>query len=144
MNPTPYPPHPTPHSLQPTPYTLHPTPYNLRPTFCTVHPTPYTLHLYPAPYTHTLHPTPYTLHPSPHTLHHTPYTLQLNPTPFTLGDGAELPQHRALGRRGTPPVLIAHKEFLELFCISQLPHKSVNLSCSITNMKNKLTDLCGN
>ena len=28
--------------------------------------------------------------------------------------------------------------------LSQLPHKSVNLSFTITNIKNKLTDLCVN
>ena len=33
---------------------------------------------------------------------------------------------------------------LKWFCRSQLPHKSVNLSFTITNMQNKLTDLCGN
>ena len=30
------------------------------------------------------------------------------------------------------------------FCRCQLPHKSVNLSFTITNIKNTLTDLCGN
>jgi len=40
--------------------------------------------------------------------------------------------------------LISHKEFLQSFCRSQLPHKSVNLSFTITNINNKLTDLCGN
>jgi len=34
--------------------------------------------------------------------------------------------------------------FLKSFCRSQLPHKSVNLSFTITNIKNKLTDLCWN
>ncbi|TRU28990.1 MAG: hypothetical protein EWV80_04600 [Microcystis aeruginosa Ma_QC_B_20070730_S2] len=34
--PTPYTPHPTPHTLHPTPYTPHPTPHTLPPgkTFC--------------------------------------------------------------------------------------------------------------
>ena len=40
--------------------------------------------------------------------------------------------------------LIAHKVFLRSFCKIQLPHKSINLSTTITNMNNKLTDLCGN
>ena len=31
----------------------------------------------------------------------------------------------------------------EPFCKSQFPHESVNLSFIITNIKNKLTDLCG-
>ena len=30
------------------------------------------------------------------------------------------------------------------FCKSQLPHKYVNVSFTLTNIKNKLTDLCGN
>ena len=32
----------------------------------------------------------------------------------------------------------------KVVCRSQLPHKSVNLSFTITNIKNKSTDLCGN
>ena len=39
--------------------------------------------------------------------------------------------------------LISHKVVWKSFCISHLPHKSVNLSSTITNIKNKLTDLCG-
>jgi len=38
--------------------------------------------------------------------------------------------------------VISHTVFLKSFCRSQLPHKSVNLSFTITNIKNKLTDLC--
>ena len=38
--------------------------------------------------------------------------------------------------------LISHKVFMKPFCRSQLPHKSVNLSFTITNIKNKLTDFC--
>ena len=41
-------------------------------------------------------------------------------------------------------VFIAYKMFLKSLCRSQLPHKSVNLSFTITNIKDKLTDLCGN
>ena len=36
------------------------------------------------------------------------------------------------------------KLFLKSFCRSQLPHKSVNLSFTVTYVKNKLTDLYGN
>ena len=43
--------------------------------------------------------------------------------------------------QGWNPVFISHKVFLSSFCRSQLPHKSVNLSFTITNKKNKLTDL---
>ena len=39
---------------------------------------------------------------------------------------------------------ISQKVFLKSFCKNQFPHKSVNLSFSITNVENKLTDLCGN
>ena len=39
---------------------------------------------------------------------------------------------------------ISPKVFLKSFCRSQLPSKSVNLSFTINDMKNKLTDLCGN
>ena len=38
---------------------------------------------------------------------------------------------------------ITHKACFQSSCKSQLPHKSVNLSFTITNTKNKLTDLCG-
>ena len=34
--------------------------------------------------------------------------------------------------------------FKKSFCRIQLPHKSVNVSFTITNIENKLTDLCGN
>ena len=34
--------------------------------------------------------------------------------------------------------------FIKSVCRSHPPHKSVNLSFTITNTKNKLTDLCGN
>ena len=48
-----------------------------------------------------------------------------------------------------PPVgpqleLISQKVFMKSFCRSQLPHKSVNLSFTITDTKNQLTDLYGN
>ena len=36
---------------------------------------------------------------------------------------------------------ISHKVFSKIFCRSQLPHKSVNVSFTITNTKNKLTNL---
>jgi len=42
-----------------------------------------------------------------------------------------------------PVILISHKAFIKSFFKSQFPHESVNLSFTITNMKNKLTDLCG-
>ena len=35
-----------------------------------------------------------------------------------------------------------HKVFLKSFSKSQLPHKSVKLSFTLTNIKNKMTDLC--
>ena len=41
-------------------------------------------------------------------------------------------------------ILISHKVFLKSFCRSQLPHKSVNLSFTITHTKNKLKNLYGN
>jgi len=40
--------------------------------------------------------------------------------------------------------LFSHKVFSKSFDRSQLPHKSVNLSFTITNVKNKLMDLYGN
>ena len=36
------------------------------------------------------------------------------------------------------------KVFTTSFCKCQFPHKFVNLSFIITNINNKLTDLCGN
>ena len=41
-------------------------------------------------------------------------------------------------------VLISQKSVNEFVFKCQFPHKSVNLSFIITNIKNKLTDLCGN
>ena len=43
-----------------------------------------------------------------------------------------------------PAAFISHQVFLKSFCRSQLPHKSVRLSFTITDIKNKLMDLCGN
>ena len=42
--------------------------------------------------------------------------------------------------------LTSHKVFWKSFCRSRLPHKSINLSFTITNenIENKLTDLCAN
>jgi len=39
---------------------------------------------------------------------------------------------------------ISQKVFIKSFCESQFPHKSVNVSFIITDIKNELTDLCGN
>ena len=52
--------------------------------------------------------------------------------------------HLGSGFRVSGLGFISHKVFLKSFCRSQFPHKSVNLSFIITNIKNKLTDLCGN
>ena len=40
--------------------------------------------------------------------------------------------------------VISQKVFIQSFCKSQFPDQSVNLSFVVTNIKNKLTDLCGN
>ena len=39
---------------------------------------------------------------------------------------------------------ISQKVFINSLCKSQFPHKSVNLNIFITNIKNKLTNLCWN
>ena len=39
---------------------------------------------------------------------------------------------------------ISQTAFRKSFCKSQFPHKSVNLFFIVTDMKNKLTDFCGN
>ena len=39
---------------------------------------------------------------------------------------------------------VSHRVISKSFCRSQFPHKSVNSSFTITDIKNKLTDLCGN
>ena len=49
---------------------------------------------------------------------------------------------RLLGN--TAVKFISQKVFINSFCKSHFLHKSVNLSFIITNMKNKLKDLCGN
>ena len=97
-------------------HTPHPAPHTPRPTSHTPHPTP-----------HTPHPTPLTPHPTPHTPHPTPHTP--HPTPHTP--------------HPTPHTLVSQKVFMKMFCKSQFPHKSVNVSCIITNIKNEFTDLCG-
>jgi len=43
-----------------------------------------------------------------------------------------------------PSWLISQKVFIKFFCKSQFPHKSVNISFIITNMKNEFTNLCRN
>ena len=43
----------------------------------------------------------------------------------------------------SPCVFISHKVLLKSFCRSQLRYKSVNSSFTITNIKNRFTDLCG-
>ena len=52
------------------------------------------------------------------------------------------PQMTSAGRgvRGS----ISHKEFITSFCKSLFPDELVKLSFIITNIKNRLTDLCGN
>ena len=40
--------------------------------------------------------------------------------------------------------IISQKVFLKSFCRGELPYKFVNVSFLITDIKNKLTDLCGN
>ena len=54
-----------------------------------------------------------------------------------IGKGSFLPSTSHLK-------LILHQVFLTPFCRSELPHESVNLSFTITHIKNKSTDLCGN
>ena len=53
------------------------------------------------------------------------------------------------GTRSTSPwsasrTFIPHKSFFKSICRSQVPQTSINTSFTITNVKNKLTDLCGN
>ena len=50
------------------------------------------------------------------------------------------------GKPGTTSVrdTISHKVFFTSFCRSQLSHKSINVSVTITITTNKLKDLCGN
>ena len=40
--------------------------------------------------------------------------------------------------------LISHKVSSKSFCRGQFPHKSVNVSFTFANIKNQLTDSCGN
>ena len=49
-----------------------------------------------------------------------------------------------LFRVGFQDYCISHKVFIKSSCKSQLPQISVNSSFIITNMRNQLTDLCGN
>ena len=54
-----------------------------------------------------------------------------------------LPFSGGFRRRRYRTALISHEVFLKSFCKRQFPHKSVNQSLIMTNIKNKLTDLCG-
>ena len=38
---------------------------------------------------------------------------------------------------------MSHEVFMNSFCKSQFPHKSVNLFFILVTIKDKLTDLCG-
>ena len=57
---------------------------------------------------------------------------------------SQLEQAQGLSLSKFPDDFISQNLFVKSFCKSQFPHKSVNLSFSITNVKNKFTDLCGN
>ena len=41
-------------------------------------------------------------------------------------------------------ILISQKVFINSFCTSRFPHKSVNLFFKSVMIKDELTDLCGN
>ena len=66
----------------------------------------------------------------------------------SYGPGTLVPPPLFLPRRGAlrpePQTLISQKRLIMSFCKSQFPHKCVNLAFIITNIKNKLTDLCEN
>ena len=53
-------------------------------------------------------------------------------------------EKRVRGAGKSYPNIISLKVFLISFCWSQLLHKSDNLSFTITNINNYVTDLCGN
>ena len=71
---------------------------------------------------------------------------------------ADVPPRRELGRHAPDleaphvrpldripgPTLISHKVFLKSIGRRQLPHILVNLFFTITDVMNKLTNLCGN
>ena len=48
------------------------------------------------------------------------------------------------GAGGWTRNIFSHKVFTNSFCKSQFPQKSVNVSFVIADIKNELTDLCGN
>ena len=61
-----------------------------------------------------------------------------------VSTGQLVPGWAGPGKSSTASVqdVFSHKVFLRSFCRSQLPLKSVNIS--LADIKNKLTDLCGN
>ena len=65
-----------------------------------------------------------------------------------MGAGSESESERECEGCAAPPprhpAFISQKVFIELFRIGKFPHKSVKSSFIITNVKHKLTDLCGN
>jgi hypothetical protein len=66
-----------------------------------------------------------------------------SPPPFVLSSCASV-WFQQFGGAGSFSALISQKVFIELFCKSQMPHKLVNLSSTVTRVKDKLTNLCGN
>ena len=60
--------------------------------------------------------------------------------------GLVLPQalYRKCEALALCPTFIPDKVFSKSFCRSQLPHKSIKFSFTITDTKNQLTDLCVN
>ena len=71
---------------------------------------------------------------------------------FLSGDGVKFDPKEVLGRylelmaeRMIPlATFILQRVFIKSFCKGQLPRKFVNLSFIIVDIKNKLTDSCGN
>ena len=60
------------------------------------------------------------------------------------GRGIPSGPRKSLAARECLDSFIWQKGFLKSFCKVPLPHKSVNLSFTTTNMKNKSTDFCRN
>ena len=66
----------------------------------------------------------------------------LNPQTPASGEGGGTARGRAHDACQRRPQGVSHIILIGSFCRSQLPHKSVNVSFTITNIWNKLMDSC--
>ena len=73
-----------------------------------------------------------------------PKTQAPDPDPKNPNPKPQSSEQKRIGPAHGRRHLISHTVLIQSFCNSQIPHESVTFSFIITNMKNRLTNLCGN